>query len=137
MTDELPHPQSSDCQGEIHPEALHGMRLFNEGQYWHAHEALETAWRHESGQKRHLYRGILQVGVAYYHVQRRNYTGALKLYRRAQRWLRPFPQTCLGIDVEQLLADLEQVITEVKRLGPDRLDQFDPALLKPLHWKES
>ncbi len=114
-----------------------GLILFNEGQYWKAHEALEAAWRSERGEIRHLYRGILQVGVAYLHITRRNYAGVMKLYHRSQRWLAPFSGCCRGIEVEQLKTDFEIVIAEVRRLGPDHLGAFDPALLKPVQWKQS
>jgi predicted metal-dependent hydrolase len=113
--------------------AEHGLALFNDRQYWKAHEALEIAWLEEPGEVRHLYRGILQVGVAYLHVERCNYRGALKMYRRSHRWLDPFPGLCRGIDLVRLRLDLETVIAEVKRLGPHRMDQFNFTLLKPIH----
>ncbi len=109
-----------------------GIALFNAGEYWLAHEALEAAWRAESGQARHLYRGILQVGVAYLHVTRHNYPGVIKLYGRHRRWLDPFPDECRGIDLKQLRADLETVMVEVRRLGPNHLAEFDRSLLKPV-----
>jgi predicted metal-dependent hydrolase len=129
---ENPNPQPGDCQGRLHPMAELGIALFNAGEYWKAHEALEAAWRAERGEARHLYRGLLQVGVGYLHVQRRNYAGAMKLYHRSQHWLGPFPDHCRGIDVRQLKADFDKVIAEVRRLGPDHLDAFDFSLLKPV-----
>ncbi len=113
-----------------------GFILFNKGEYWKAHEALETAWRSDPGEIRHLYRGILQVGVAYFHIKRRNYAGVMKLYHRSQRWLAPFPERCRGIEVGQLKADFETVIAEVRRLGSDRLNEFDEKLLKPVRWEK-
>jgi len=112
--------------------ALEGLRLFNAGAYWKAHEALEEAWLEEPSPARNLYRGILQVGVVYYHVERQNYVGALKVYARCQRWLAPFPDVCRGVDLRQLRRDLEVVIAQVRRLGPDRLQEFDRKLLKPV-----
>ena len=129
---DMPRPSFSDCDGPLHPMAEKGIALFNSRRYWKAHEALEIAWLEEKGEIRHLYRGILQVGVAYLHVQQRNYLGALKMYKRSQHWLAPFPDRCRGIDVRQLKAELEAVIREVKRLGPSRLDEFDDSLLKPV-----
>ena len=38
------------CQGTLHPMALKGMHLFDAGDYWHAHEALEEAWLAEEAQ---------------------------------------------------------------------------------------
>ena len=116
----------------LHPKALEGLALFNAGQYWIAHEALETAWLEEPGELRNLYRGILQAGVAYLHAERGNYRGALKLYARCQRWLAPFPAVSHGIHVAQLRQDLDAVIAEVRRLGPERMAEFDRSLLKAI-----
>ena len=133
---DLPAPTSVDCLGSLHPQALKGFHLFNQGEYWLAHEALESAWLAETGQVRHLYRGILQASVAYLHIQRRNYRGALKVYHRSQRWLVPFPEVCRGVQVGRLRSELEAAIAEVRRLGPERLAEFDPSLLRPLVWTE-
>jgi uncharacterized protein len=132
---ELPCPSCSDCEGPLNLTAVRGLELFNAHKYWHAHEALEEAWREESGQVRHLYRGILQVGVAYLHVERGNYAGVMKLYQRSRRWLDPFPARCRGIDLARLRADFETVIAEVRRLGPERIHEFDLSLLKPVIWE--
>jgi predicted metal-dependent hydrolase len=122
------------CVGELHPLALRGFKLFDERQYWHAHEALEAAWLEEPGPVRDLYRGILQAGVVYLHVQRENYAGAVKVYKRCRRWLDPFPKHCRGLDIGQLRADLEAVYLTVRVLGPDSLDRFDEGLLRPITW---
>ena len=136
MQPESPLPEPSDCQGSLHPMAVRGFQLFNQGEYWKAHEALEEAWLAEPGQIRHLYRGILQVGVTYYHITRQNYAGALKVYHRSQRWLKPFPDICRGIDVGRLRHDLELVMVEVLRLGPAGIGSFDHALLHPVCTQE-
>ena len=133
---DLPEPIPADCQGKLHPQAIIGFQHFNAGEYWLAHEALEAAWLAETGQVRHLYRGILQAGVVYLHVQRSNYRGALKVYFRSQRWLAPFPEVCRGIQVGRLRRDLDAVLVEVRRLGPTRLAAFDLGLLQPLVWEE-
>ena len=129
MSSLIPNPTPQDCQGEVHPMAQRGFQLFNQGEYWKAHEALETAWLQEPGEIRHLYRGILQAGVTFYHIQRLNYAGALKVYRRSQRWLDPFPPACRGIDVAALRQGLDQVMAEIIRLGPLKIGQFDLAKL--------
>ncbi len=120
------------CQGALHPLALRGIALFNARDYFGAHEALETAWREERGAIRDVYRGILQVGLAYYHIQRLNYRGAVKMFRRCRQWLDPFPDTCRGIDLGQLRSDFLRAEEEVLRLGPEKLAYFNHELLKPL-----
>jgi hypothetical protein len=124
------------CHGPLHPQAIQGLRLFNAGEYFEAHEALEDAWNAEEGKVRELYRGILQIAVVYLHVTRWNYNGAVKVYGRSQRWLRDWPGVCRGIDVGRLRRDAEVVIEEVMRLGLDRLREFDLSLLRPVRWTE-
>ncbi len=121
-----------DCEGPLHPKAIEGLELFNQGKYWRAHEALEAAWREEQGSIRYLYQGILQAGVTYLHVSHFNYPGALKVYQRCMRWLEPWPEKCRGVEVGLLRRDLQAVIQEVNRLGPDNLNSFDLSLLKPV-----
>jgi hypothetical protein len=125
-------PAPSDCDGPLHPKAIEGLDLFNRGHYFEAHEALEAAWREETGPIRELYRGILQAGVVYLHITRHNFAGALKVYQRCRKWLALWPENCRGIAVGQLQRDLEKAILEVQKLGPDRMAEFDPSLLKPV-----
>jgi uncharacterized protein len=122
----------SPCEEELHPRALDGVKLFNEGRFFEAHEALEDAWREEKASIRDLYRGILQIAVVYLHITRNNYAGAVKVYDRSQKWLRGWPGQCRGIDLEKLRADLENVMTEVTRLGSGNLHLFDRSLLRPI-----
>ncbi|PKO10976.1 MAG: hypothetical protein CVU40_02045 [Chloroflexi bacterium HGW-Chloroflexi-2] len=96
----------------LDPRAINGIELFNQKKFFAAHEELELAWRDERGGIRDLYRGILQIGVAYYHIQHRNFTGAQKMFVRAEKWLRPFSGNFLGINVGKLKRDA----TEISRL---------------------
>ena len=91
--------KDDSCNAPLHPQAAEGLRLFNKGEYFEAHEALEAAWNAEKGEVRDLYRGILQIAVVYLHITRGNYNGAVKVYARSQKWLRDWPAVCRGIQV--------------------------------------
>ena len=125
------------CNAPLHPQAAEGLRLFNAGEYFEAHEALEAAWNEEEGPVRDLYRGILQIAVVYLHITRRNYNGAIKVYGRSQKWLNHWPDVCRGIQVEELRQEAKAVIAEVQRLGAERLSEFDNSLLMPVRWEEN
>jgi predicted metal-dependent hydrolase len=116
--------------------AVEGLHLMNRGRYFEAHEALEAAWREEPGEIRSLYQGILQAAVVYLHICRSNYPGAIKVYGRSQKWLTRWDGMVLGIDVGGLRRDLQAAITEVRRLGPEHLSDFDQTLLKPVLFHE-
>ena len=128
-------PTPSDCSAPLHPSAYHGLLLFNSGEYFEAHEALETAWREEPGQIRLLYQAILQAAVTYLHIQRGNYEGALRLSARAHEKLERWPDYCRGVDVAALRTDLAQVINILTRLGPQHIQSFDPGLFKPVKYE--
>ena len=124
------------CNGPMHAQAEEGLRLFNEGKYFEAHEALEIAWLEEQGKVRELYRGILQIAVVYLHAMRRNYNGVIKVYGRSQKWLKDWPEFCRGINIGQLQKDAAAVLKEIEKLGPERISHFNNSLLKPVQWNE-
>ncbi len=127
----------SDCTGPLHPQAAEGLRLFNAGEYFEAHEALEDAWNAEEGTAKNLYRGVLQIAVTYLHITRGNYAGAVKVYGRSQKWLRNIPKICKGIHVAELQNDAANAMREVERLGRENISGFDRTLLKPVKWEET
>jgi predicted metal-dependent hydrolase len=127
---------NDSCNAPLHPQAAEGLRLFNAGHYFEAHEALEDAWNAEPGSVRELYRGILQIAVVYLHITRRNYAGAVKVYGRSQRWLKDWPDVCRGIQVEELRRNVANVMTEIQRLGKEHISEFDISSLKPVSWTE-
>jgi predicted metal-dependent hydrolase len=129
-----PEETACACEGKLPRMAVYGLELFNRGEYFEAHEALETAWREETGQVRELYRGILQVAVGYFHIQRGNYRGAMKMFFRARNWLSPFPDQCRGIQLGSLRQEAQAVEDALQRLGPGRIQHFDQSLFKPVRY---
>lgn len=117
------------------PVLVHqGLEEFNAGEYYEAHETLEHAWMDEEGVIRDLYRGILQVAVAYYQIQRQNYRGALKMFLRSLQWLEPLPDVCQGINVDKLRLDSRRARQQLERLGSQRISEYDMGLLKPVEY---
>ena len=134
---DLSNSENSSCLGLLHPKAIQGMELFNARLYFEAHEALEAAWQDESSPLRDLYLGILQVGVVYLQITRHNYSGAINVYHRCQKWLQPWPETCRGVSVGQLRKDLETAISALQVLGPQHIAEYNMSLLKPIHYSKS
>jgi predicted metal-dependent hydrolase len=125
-----------DCRGTLHPQAIEGLRLFNERKFFEAHEALEEAWKNEKDEIRNLYKGILQVGVTYLHILRGNYNGAIKVHRRSLKWISDWPDLCRGIYVRQIRQDLETVMQEVEKLGKEHIHEFDMSLIETVKWNQ-
>lgn len=106
--------------------------MFNRGKFYQAHEPLEKAWLETDSPERVLYQGILQIGLAYYQISRGNYRGALKMFRRGQKNLTPLGDALLGINISQLLEDARGVEAALRRLGPEKIDQLERELIKPV-----
>ena len=124
-----------ECQFALPALAIDGAKAFNQGEFYRQHDLFEAQWVKTAGPVRDLYRAILQVGVAYYQIERGNYRGALKMLQRSVQWLYLLPDSCQSIDVAQLRRDSYAVRAELQRLGPERLHEFDRSLLKKLPCK--
>lgn len=114
-----------------------GIELFNAREFFECHEALEAIWLAESGEIRTLYQGILQVGVAFYHLSRGNFRGATSLFETGIGYLRPFAPECMGVDVRKLIQDATHGYAELQRLGKDRMVEFDQALIPKVEYQKA
>ena len=115
----------SVCDEPPPPNLIEGIAQFNRGEYFEQHETLELLWRAERRDVRRLYQGILQIGVAFHHLRRRNHHGTVYMLTRGAGYLTPFGPRCQGVNVERLLKDAAAALAEVERLGPQRLAEFD------------
>ncbi|MFN2237777.1 MAG: DUF309 domain-containing protein [Thermoanaerobaculia bacterium] len=75
-----------------------GIRLFNEGLFWEAHEAWEAIWLVAAPPEKQFVQGLIQVAAAWHHVGRRNRIGATRLATRALARLEPFEQDYWRLD---------------------------------------
>ena len=102
---------------KLHPELtpeqrqrliLEGLELFNAGRYYDCHEAWETVWRSTTPEPRDLWRGLIQVAVAFYHLRvRKRPDVALRVLRKGRRRVEPFAPSAAGLEVDQLLESLD------------------------------
>lgn len=120
------------CEQPLADLAQKGIEMFNEGQFYKCHDYLEEAWMADETPGRNLYRGILQVGIAYFQIDRGNYRGALKMLLRVRQWLEPLPDVCRGVNVARLREDVENVHAAVLELGPEQLEEIDRSLFRPV-----
>jgi hypothetical protein len=122
------------CEGDLSELALEGLLLFNEGEYFEAHEVLEHAWNEDTSAAKELYRAILQVAVAYLQIERGNYRGAVKMFLRMRQWLEPLPEVCRGVNVGQLRADARGVEERLLVLGEERVGELNRELFRPVQF---
>jgi hypothetical protein len=64
-----------------------GITLFNEHEFFEAHEVWEDIWHMAYGLKHSFYQGLIQCSVALEHYRRSNPRGVLSLYKSYTRSL--------------------------------------------------
>jgi predicted metal-dependent hydrolase len=121
-----------DCEAELPQLAQQGIEKFNQREFYKQHDLFEALWVETQSPVRDLYRAILQVGVAYFQIERGNYRGAHKMLLRSVQWLTLLPDQCQGVDVAQLKEDSYRVRLELERLGESKIHEFNQSLLKPV-----
>ena len=103
---------------------LQAVREFNSGLYFECHETLEELWISEDDPWRRFYQGILQIGIAFLHLQRGNQPGMVKLCRSGIDYLQPFLPCCQHVDVARLLKETESILQKAEQLGPQGLPEL-------------
>ena len=85
-----------------------GLQHIRAGRFFEAHEELETAWRAAAPEERDFYQGLVHVAVAWYQAGRGNAVGTARQLGKATRRLAPFAPAHLGVDVADVLAQVER-----------------------------
>jgi hypothetical protein len=123
-------PDLSVCDSGIPAGIRKGIDQFNNRAFYRCHDSIELVWVDEPGDIRLMYQGLLQISVAFYHVQKGNKRGAIKMMARGTGKLLPFLPVCQGIDLQGLLADVERCEEALQDLSPEGMAGFEhfPAI---------
>lgn len=85
-----------------------GVRLFNSGHYWEAHEAWENEWKPDrKGPDAAFYKGLIQVAAGCLHYGRHNRRGAVNKWRGGAGYLRPYLPAHLGVRLDGLVESVD------------------------------
>ena len=85
-----------------------GLEHIRAGRFFEAHEEIELAWRAAEPSERDFYQGLVHVAVAWYQAGRGNRRGCERQLEKAVRRLTPFAPVHHGIDVADVLAQVER-----------------------------
>jgi predicted metal-dependent hydrolase len=112
---------------------LAGVLLFNQGDYFEAHEVWEALWMECAGPERRFYQGLIQAAVGLLHFGNGNVRGAGKLYRTSRAYMEQYDSPYLGLDIPAFWQQMERCFAPVLAGDdPDRSLRPDEALLPVL-----
>lgn len=109
-----------------------GRAHFNDGRFFPAHEAWETAWKQAKGSPdEEFFKGLSQLGAGYVHWRRGNPHGATTLIARAVSRIRRFSAGHHGVDVEAIVDTASahaEAFAEAERSGGE-LPEVSPPIV--------
>jgi uncharacterized protein len=85
-----------------------GLRLYEAGEFFTAHEAWESVWLGSPEPEKTFLQGLIQVTAAFHHLQRNNPLGTMLLLQAALRRLDGYPPGFGGISVTLLCHDIRE-----------------------------
>jgi predicted metal-dependent hydrolase len=89
-----------------HGPLAEGLRHYNAANFFAAHEAWESVWLHAPQPEKLFLQALIQVTVAFHHLQRSNPLGATRLLAAALRKLEPYPPDFAHLNVPLLRDDI-------------------------------
>ena len=106
------------------------LNLFNNHDWYEAHDAFEEIWNSLYGDERQVIQGILQVSVSQFHLSKGNLNGATILLGEGLGRIRSRTKINLGIDLESFCSCLENLLRKLQY--KETLNESDKPFLKPL-----
>ncbi len=100
-----------------------GLELIRRGEFFAAHEELETAWRSAEAPERDFFQGLVHVAVAWYQAGRDRRVGCERQLEKALSRLGPYAPAHRGLDVAGLLAQVEAAQGAFPDLAPIELNR--------------
>jgi hypothetical protein len=114
-----------------------GIRLFNEDDWFEAHEVWEDIWHDASGPKKHFYQGLIQCAVTIEHVRRGNPRGVRNVWANAQKKFVGLGDVYMGVPVRRLLDTTRRFILPVLELDAEWFNPAQPRGRKlPVDWEQ-
>lgn len=93
------------------PRFQRGADLFNQEEFFAAHEVWEDCWRESAGPLRSVLQGLVQAAAGFYHLQTGNREGAISLLAKAGSRLRA-ENSAVGSGAPWELASFQRVLAD-------------------------
>ena len=106
------------------------LNLFNNQEWYEAHDAFEEIWNSVDGDERQVIQGILQVSVSQFHLSKGNLNGATILLGEGLGRIKTRTKINLGIDLESFCLSLEDLLRKLQ--NKELLNENDKPSLKTL-----
>ena len=122
--------------GEVERAMEKAACLFNEGLFFEVHEVLEAVWLKQGEQTRPLLQGLIQIAVAFHHLENRNLKGALGLLKEGWQKVKDYRPARFGLELDQFLKQAAACARSIESFGRDAFDRFDCQMIPQMRLLE-
>ena len=98
----------------MYKEIEEGVILFNEHDFFAAHDFFENLWINAKKEDRLFFQGMVQISVGGYHLLNKNFKGSLSQYQKGTAKLQNYAPNYKGIELENLLQKIHNVIDDLE-----------------------
>lgn len=90
-----------------------GVELFNDADFFAAHDFFETLWVESNRDDRLFFQGLVQISVGCYHLICGNLKGARNQFIKGTNKLKKYSPAYYNLELEKLLIAIESLTEEI------------------------
>jgi uncharacterized protein len=94
-----------------------GIELFNDAEFFAAHDFFEDLWSESSTDEKFFYQGLVHISVGSFHLVSGSYIGALSQFSEGKMKLGKYVPLFLNVDVANLILDIDKIVSEIQKEG--------------------
>jgi len=102
---------------------IKGITLFNEKNFYDAHESWEELWSEYRLKDEIFIQGLIQLAVAFFHITNLNLKGSRNLFNKCLPKLKKFPANHRNINLLEIIDSAENSKKKVSSI--ESADDFD------------
>ncbi|MCF8259250.1 MAG: DUF309 domain-containing protein [Melioribacteraceae bacterium] len=106
-----------------------GVELFNNEEFFAAHDYFEELWIKAESQNRLFFQGMVQLAVGCYHLICKNYKGSLSQFTRGISKLEQYPHEYNGVNLGHLLIQIKPFKQQLEYYFEDKVAEVAPVNL--------
>tara|TARA_B100000029_G_scaffold478620_1_gene524898 strand:+ start:1401 stop:1820 length:420 start_codon:yes stop_codon:yes gene_type:complete len=107
-----------------------GIQLFNNKQYYDAHEYWEELWLDYKLEYADFIQSLIQLSVSYFHYFNNNLKGAKSMINKSLLKIEKYDKLILNIDVQQLKEEMINYRESLDKLEKQSIDKIYCLIIK-------
>ena len=109
---------------------LEGIRLFNGGFYWEAHEEWEEVWREQAGDGKIFVEAFVQMAEAYSFIKLGKAATAIYLFEKSIKKFAEYERIRCTILISAIVADLKKTLDNLRGLSTNGKISIKPMKIQ-------